>query len=104
MDTSRTLTHAAGRQSPPSGTQSSRRASDGENRLESSHGAWSGEESQGDGIEEDGSRKRRRPMSVSCVTTALSAFYVSMPEASDTKADHISERCELCKQRKVKCD
>jgi hypothetical protein len=67
MDAGRTLTQATGRQSPPSLTQSSRHASDGENRLESSHGAWSGEESVGEAVEEDGSRKRRRPMSVSCV-------------------------------------
>jgi len=38
---------------------------------------WSGNDSGGDGEEKDGSRKRKRPMSVSC---------------------------ELCKQRKVKCD
>jgi hypothetical protein len=82
MDTSRTLTHAAGRRSPPSGTQSSRHASDGENRLEGSHGAWSGEESPGDGIEEDGSRKRRRPMSVSCVIVDLLAFCMPLTEAS----------------------
>lgn len=69
--------------SPQSVTRSSKRESD-DDRIDSPQdqdqdGAWSAVESGGeDGIDQNGSRKRKRarPMSVSC---------------------------ELCKQRKVKC-
>lgn len=49
----------------------------GSDEHEHEHENWSGEESNGDRDGQDVSKKRKRPMSVSC---------------------------ELCKQRKVKCE
>ncbi|KAI9880782.1 MAG: hypothetical protein M1830_000218 [Pleopsidium flavum] len=66
----------ANQQSPQSAIQSTHRDSDA-GKFESPQDTWSGEESGGEADNQDGPRKRRRPMSVSC---------------------------ELCKQRKVKCD
>ncbi|KAI9835430.1 MAG: hypothetical protein M1819_002348 [Sarea resinae] len=65
--------------SPQLGRHSSQLSADRAGKTEpteSPQGSWSGDESGAEGYQDD-SRKRRRPMSVSC---------------------------ELCKQRKVKCD
>ena len=58
------MVNVLGQHSPQSVTPSSARDSDGD-RLDSPQDAWSGADSGGEEAEQDGSRKRKRPMSVS---------------------------------------